>query len=410
MTRRPGRVGRALTLGRFVDYSEKVDSGGIGGLGERRGVDALASGCGTPLGSSANRKFGLQMNEPESSGSPEPASTPPLPDQSAATRDPRGPGAVDPLLEADALKLAVAPPPAGAAAADAASASPETRAAENPGAQPAAEEPGAAPPQSVGADAAAAVSPPTTRFPAEDSEPRADPPLVTSGTVPDPSASSPVAPPEPIGSSSGPTGETVESPPHFGDSAASPKIVQGTLHADAAPEAGTATQDAEHSTSGIDERMASLDGALSSIAESVKLLARKNDLTDALHDEVKRLRRGELAEAQSSLIRDLIRVRDQVERLRQVSTAPDDLKLVGDQLVEVLSRAGITRFEPNVGDPFDPSAHNAAGRAPTDDASLDRLVAAVVKPGFRRGDGVLIRAADVEVHHYRAPAAAEETV
>lgn len=148
---------------------------------------------------------------------------------------------------------------------------------------------------------------------------------------------------------------------------------------------------------------------LERIEESTTLIARDRTLIDRLHAEVQVLRRGELLEAQSPLVRDVIRLTDDIERLRVVSAADDDLDLIGRRVVEILARAGVVPYAPEPGQPFDASLHNGVRRVPVQDEALSRTVAAVLKPGFRNQDGRVVRPADVEVHHYdaRAPAAQE---
>lgn len=136
------------------------------------------------------------------------------------------------------------------------------------------------------------------------------------------------------------------------------------------------------------------------LAEAQRLLARQTELTEKLHAENQSLRAGELRNAQMPLVRDLIRLCDDLERMRAVATdSADDLAMVQESLLDILRRNGVQRLEPEQGERFDPRAHSAAGAEPTADEQLDRTVAEVVRPGFRWESGEVIRV--VEVRAYR---------
>jgi molecular chaperone GrpE (heat shock protein) len=141
------------------------------------------------------------------------------------------------------------------------------------------------------------------------------------------------------------------------------------------------------------------------LEESQRLLARQVDHADRLHVENQRLRAGELRTAISPLIRDLLRLHDDVGRLAQASTdqSKHDLDVVQVSLLDVLVRAGITSFEPDLGAQFDPKLHNAAGVVATGDAASERRIAEVVRSGFHWEDRQVLRVADVTVFKYTAP-------
>lgn len=143
----------------------------------------------------------------------------------------------------------------------------------------------------------------------------------------------------------------------------------------------------------MDERFATLDVR---VAEVARLGARDRDLVDRLHAENQTLRAGELHQAQAPLLRDLIRLHDDLERLEAASEDGEDLALVRGQLVAVLARAGADRFSPGEGDAFDAAQHQGRGAVPTEDAARDKRVARLVRSGFRR-EGRVIRPAEVEV-------------
>jgi molecular chaperone GrpE (heat shock protein) len=141
------------------------------------------------------------------------------------------------------------------------------------------------------------------------------------------------------------------------------------------------------------------------LEESQRLLARQVDHVDHLHAENQRLRAGELRTAISPLIRDLLRLHDDVGRLAEASTdeSKRDLDVVHVSLLDVLARTGITSFEPELDAQFDPKLHNAAGVVATGDTASERRIAEVVRTGFHWEDGQILRVADVTVFKYTAP-------
>jgi molecular chaperone GrpE (heat shock protein) len=143
-------------------------------------------------------------------------------------------------------------------------------------------------------------------------------------------------------------------------------------------------------------------GLDSRLEESQRLLGRQSDLVDRLHTENQELRAGELRTAQLPLIRDLLRLHDDVSRMRVAAGELDeDLRVVQESLLDILARNGVESFAPEDGDEFDPRFHAAAGIEPTADRSLDKSVAVVVKRGFRWDCGDVIRVAEVRAFRYR---------
>jgi molecular chaperone GrpE len=112
-----------------------------------------------------------------------------------------------------------------------------------------------------------------------------------------------------------------------------------------------------------------------------------------------------VTERGDALLRDWLEVVDGIERaLRQQPEGPlqEGLRAVLDQMDAVLERQGVRRFG-DVGEPFDPSRHEAIQVVETADAP-DRTVLDVARSGYARGDRVL-RPAQVVVA--RAPQPSE---
>lgn len=158
-------------------------------------------------------------------------------------------------------------------------------------------------------------------------------------------------------------------------------------------------RDAEHEfRQNVEAALGQLDSRL---GESQRLLDRQAELTERLHAENQGLRAGELREAQLSFIRDLIRLSDDLERMRAVAAeSADDLGMVHESLVDILARNGVQRFEVEQGEAFDPRLHSAAGVEPTDREELDKAVAEVVRAGFRWDSGEVIRVAEVRAYRF----------
>jgi molecular chaperone GrpE (heat shock protein) len=153
---------------------------------------------------------------------------------------------------------------------------------------------------------------------------------------------------------------------------------------------------------GFEERVESGLAQLDSrVVEFQRLLDRQAELTERLHAENQSLRAGELREAQLPFIRDLIRLSDDLERMRAVAAeSAGDLGMVHASLTDILLRNGVQRFEVEQGEPFDPRLHSAAGIEPTDREELDKAVAEVVRAGFRWDSGEVIRVAEVRAYRF----------
>ncbi len=149
------------------------------------------------------------------------------------------------------------------------------------------------------------------------------------------------------------------------------------------------------------ELLASLERLDSRLEESQRLLSRQSDLVDRLHAENLELRAGELRSAQLPLIRDLLRMHDDVGRMRAAAgESSEDLRLVQESLLDTFARNGVLAISPEAGEPFDPRLHNAVGTEPTADEALDKSVAEVTRQGFRWESGDVIRVSEVRAYRY----------
>jgi molecular chaperone GrpE (heat shock protein) len=178
---------------------------------------------------------------------------------------------------------------------------------------------------------------------------------------------------------------------------------------------GSSSDDAPNEPVADDEAPGTGDGAgLEALAtaftgldrrleESQRLLVRQSELADKLHGENQRLRAGELRGAMLPLVRDLLRLHDDIGRIADATEQVEDLELMQISLLDALSRNGIVSVRPAEGEQFDPKRHSAASVVEAADASLDRSISEVIRLGFQWEDGQVIRVADVRVYKHTPP-------
>jgi molecular chaperone GrpE (heat shock protein) len=196
--------------------------------------------------------------------------------------------------------------------------------------------------------------------------------------------------------------ESAPAPSEDRDSAVEQELEAEAVAEPSDGESGVADGDQDRlAESVVEQALTRLDTRLE---ESQRLLGRQTDLVDKLHAENQDLRAGEIRTAQLTLVRDLLRLHDDVARMRAAAgESADDLRLVQESLVDALSRNGIESFAPERGEAFDPTAHTVSGIERTDDEHLDKAVAEVTKRGFRWDSGDLIRVAEVRAYRYAGP-------
>ncbi len=94
-------------------------------------------------------------------------------------------------------------------------------------------------------------------------------------------------------------------------------------------------------------------------------------------------------------VRNFIPVMDSLERAEAAGEVPESFKGIAKQLHDAAKTLGLTKFG-EVGEKFDPNLHEALGQDPTDDASKDDTVTAVLEPGWKSREAV-VRPAKVRV-------------
>jgi len=149
----------------------------------------------------------------------------------------------------------------------------------------------------------------------------------------------------------------------------------------------------------LTELGAQVDNLATATAELSRLRSRDTDLIARLHDDVTRLRSGEIAAALNPVVTGMIKLHDQMVSLGALSDPASQVGMLHTQLLQILElTCAVKPFTPDVGDRFDPSYHTGTRRRPTTDASLDGTVAGAIRAGFVRTDGSVVRVAEVEVH------------
>lgn len=142
-----------------------------------------------------------------------------------------------------------------------------------------------------------------------------------------------------------------------------------------------------------------IDGLAVTTVELARLRMRDTDLISRLHDDVTKLRTGEIAAALNPVVSGMIKLHDQMVSLGALSDTASPVAMLHTQLLQMMElTCGVKPFTPAPGEHFDASRHTGIRRIPTTDASADRTIASTVKPGFARADGSVVRVAEVEVH------------
>lgn len=189
-------------------------------------------------------------------------------------------------------------------------------------------------------------------------------------------------------------GEVISEISHGAAPAASP--------VDLGPEAADATL--------LGEIALRLDACERHLDELSRLGRERERVVDRLHEEKESLKNRDRERAMLPLLRDLIRLYDDMEKTRQQYDGNDevskraahDFLLYREAAADILARQGIETFLVEPGELFNASRHRALSSAPTENPALERRIISVVRTGFAT-DQQVIRAAEVKVYRHNPP-------
>jgi len=163
----------------------------------------------------------------------------------------------------------------------------------------------------------------------------------------------------------------------------------------AAGEPGQGHEEASQATDELAQQLAATDDRLK------RALADLDNYRKRAGREVER----RVTEGRETLLRELLEPLDNIERALQAadhSPLAQGLRGVFDQMEALLARHGAQRIG-SVGDPFDPTRHEAVAVRETEDVP-DGTVVDIARSGFAIGDRVLRPAQVVVAKRPRLPA------
>lgn len=151
---------------------------------------------------------------------------------------------------------------------------------------------------------------------------------------------------------------------------------------------------------------ARIDALTAAVSELTRIGKDRERVIDRLHEENQKLRAGEIQQALAPVIRDLIRLYDDLAGMAEsCSNSADDgrramakdWEIFSDTVLDMLYRQGVERFKADAGTAFNAREHNGKGFITSDDKNLDNTIARMVRYGFQGAAGI-VRHAQVEVY------------
>ena len=133
--------------------------------------------------------------------------------------------------------------------------------------------------------------------------------------------------------------------------------------------------------------------------EKVRYDSGRDQIIDRLHQDLQDHRNDLLGKTVLPVLRDLVRLRDQLLKFvaarREYPTGKrdwdnllDNVTSFGEDIIEILERYGLVVFSEE-GVEFNPRTQQPVGTVPTEDAALHRTVAERIGPGFRWEDQII---------------------
>jgi molecular chaperone GrpE len=175
------------------------------------------------------------------------------------------------------------------------------------------------------------------------------------------------------------------------------EVRSGAAGTTAGPAQGTAPAD----VGTVAERVAAEGEALNAAEDQLaaELTADLQRVSAEYANYRKRVERDRLAViemATAGVLAELLPLLDDVERARQHGDLTGPFQAVGEGLETVVGKLGLEKYGA-VGEPFDPSVHEALMQAEPDPTASVAVCAAVLQPGYRLKGGRVLRPARVSV-------------
>ena len=144
------------------------------------------------------------------------------------------------------------------------------------------------------------------------------------------------------------------------------------------------------------------------LEEANRLSMDRERIVDSLHNENQSLRQGELQQALLPLLRDSIRLFDDLkqtslnyaERETLVpANVARDFQCFAETVSDTLYRHGVESYSAAEGDPFNSKDHRVLGVVQTSIKEKDRTIARTIREGFR-SNLTTVRLLEAEVYRY----------
>jgi molecular chaperone GrpE len=187
---------------------------------------------------------------------------------------------------------------------------------------------------------------------------------------------------------------TGERAPHEGTGEPE-RSAKGAVPGDARNAGGTHASGGRSNDSGAADVVGDLDELVKTAAQRDEYLALAQRTQADFENYRKRVAR-EAAAAQErgavALAKELLPALDNLDRAIGAAAADDPLlegvRLVREELSAALARVGIEAYSP-LGEPFDPSLHEAVATAPGPDGGPSGMVLEVYQAGYRIGESII---------------------
>lgn len=123
----------------------------------------------------------------------------------------------------------------------------------------------------------------------------------------------------------------------------------------------------------------------------------KDELITRLHDELEYYKKGSASQFENQLLKAVIKIQQDMKKNLSneafAEKSPKDLleeyRYIFEDITDMLTMQNCDEILSNPGDPFDPAIHQAKAEI-TDNQELHKTIKCSVKPGYRKGDTILI--------------------